>query len=72
MPREARITMEKACYHIITRGNQKQTVFREPTDYQKYLLLLAPYKKRRGFKVYCFCLKPNHDHLISEVEKLRD
>jgi hypothetical protein len=29
MPRAARITIEKACYHIITRGNQKQTVFRE-------------------------------------------
>jgi len=72
MPREARVTMEKACYHIITRGNQKQTVFKEPADYQKYLLLLTRYKKRRGFKVYCFCLMPNHIHLIVDVDKSGD
>jgi len=72
MPRAARITIEKACYHIITRGNQKQTVFREPADYQKYILLLTRYKKRRRFKLYCFCLMPNHVHLIVEVDNPGD
>ena len=69
MPRLARITIEKACYHIITRGNQKQTVFKEPADYQKYLLLLTRYKNKYKFMLYCFCLMPNHVHLIIEVGK---
>jgi len=69
MPRSARITIEKACYHIITRGNQKQTVFKNSVDYQKYLLLLTRYKKKYGFRLYCFCLMPNHVHLIIEVDK---
>ncbi len=69
MPRSARITIENACYHIITRGNQKQTVFKDPTDYQKYLLLLSRYKRKYGFRLYCFCLMPNHVHLIIEVDK---
>ncbi len=68
MPRAARITIEKACYHIITRGNQKQNVFKTPPDYQKYLLLLTRYKRRYKFKLYCFCLMPNHIHLIIEVD----
>ncbi len=72
MPREARVTMEKACYHIITRGNQKQTVFREVSDNQKYLLLLTHYKRRWKFKLYCFCLMPNHVHLIVEVANPAD
>ncbi len=69
MPRSARITIEKACYHIITRGNQKQTVFKDPSDYQKYLLLLTRYKNKYKFMLYCFCLMPNHVHLIIEVDK---
>jgi putative transposase len=68
MPRTARITMENACYHIITRGNQKQWVFIEPQDYEKYLFLLTKYKKRYKFKLYCFCLMPNHVHLVIEVQ----
>ncbi len=68
MPRIARITLENACYHIITRGNQKQLVFLEPQDYEKYLYLLTKYKKRYKFKLYCFCLMPNHVHLIIEVQ----
>jgi putative transposase len=68
MPRVARVTIENACYHIITRGNQKQSVFLEPQDYEKYLYLLTKYKRRYKFKLYCFCLMPNHVHLIIEVQ----
>ncbi len=67
MPREARITVENGCYHIITRGNQKQNIFEEYRDYEKYLNLLARYKKKYRFKLYCFCLMPNHVHLVVEV-----
>ena len=69
MPRSARVTIQKACYHIITRGNQKQTVFKEPSDFQKYLLLVMRYKQKHNFKLYCFCLMPNHVHMIIEVDK---
>ena len=72
MPRSARVTMKKSCYHIITRGNQKQTVFKEPTDYQKYLLLITRYKNKFKFKLFCFCLMPNHIHLIIEVDNPED
>lgn len=67
MPRTARITLENACYHIITRGNQKQLVFSDSRDYEEYLSILTKYKKRYKFKLYCFCLMPNHIHLIIQV-----
>ena len=69
MPRDARITAENACYHIITRGNQKQLVFKDDRDCQKYLSLLNKYKKHYKFKLYCFCLMPNHVHLLIQVKK---
>jgi putative transposase len=68
MTREARLTTENGCYHIITRGNQKQTVFLDSQDYNKYLHILEKYKSKYGFKLYCFCLMPNHVHLIIEVK----
>lgn len=68
MPRIARIVIEKAYYHIITRGNQKQIVFVDVNDYEKYLLLLKKYKRRFGFKLYGFCLMPNHVHLVIQVK----
>lgn len=67
MPRTARVTIENGCYHIITRGNQKQRVFEDYGDYEKYLKLLTKYKNKYRFKFYCFCLMPNHVHLIIEV-----
>lgn len=67
MPRKARIILENAYYHIITRGNQKQPVFGDRQDYKVYLNLLAKYKKKYRFKIYCFCLMPNHVHLIIGV-----
>ena len=68
MPRGARITVTNGCYHIITRGNQRQTVFADPKDYEKYLALLIKYKKKCKCKLYCFCLMPNHVHLIIETQ----
>lgn len=64
MPREARVLVENACYHIITRGNQKQKVFLETDDYETYLELLTRYKKRYYFKLYGYCMMINHTHLI--------
>ena len=69
MPRTARVTIENGSYHIITRGNQKQQVFIDSQDYSSYLQILNKYKKRYKFKLYCFCLMPNHVHLIIEVKE---
>jgi REP element-mobilizing transposase RayT len=38
MARKPRIEYEGAFYHVITRGNQRQKIFKDPLDYQKFLL----------------------------------
>lgn len=63
-----RILMEHACYHIITRGNQKQKVFRCQEDYLIYLSLLRRFKRKYKFRVYAYCLMPNHIHILGEIE----
>lgn len=71
MARTPRVVMDNAVYHIITRGNQKQKVFREQNDHQEYLKLLLKYKDKYRFKLYSFCLMPNHVHLLLQVDKGR-
>lgn len=72
MSRRGRILLEKVCYHIVNRGNQKQSVFLQETDYAKYLEILRHYKKRYNFKLYAYCLMPNHIHLILEAKRPSD
>ena len=33
MPRQRRLLIDNACYHIMTRGNQKQIIFKEDQDF---------------------------------------
>lgn len=69
MPIRPRLTIDRACYHITTRGNQRQSVFRMEADYVKYIEFLRRYKRKYGFKLYGYCLMPNHVHLIGEIEE---
>lgn len=66
MPAGPRLLIECACYHITTRGNQRQLVFLDDKDYKVYLNHLCRYKKECGFLIYGFCLMPNHIHLVGE------
>ena len=60
MARKPRIEYEGAFFHVITRGNQKQKIFRNIPDFQKYLTLLFNYKQRYHFQLYGFVLMENH------------
>ena len=68
MVAKSRFLVKNACYHIITRGNQKQRVFLDDQDYHVYLLRLKKYKQRYKFCLYGFCLMPNHVHLLGEFQ----
>lgn len=66
MPRKARLILENVCYHIITRGNQKQAIFRDKDDYETYMGFVSKYKQKYGFKLYGWCLMNNHIHMVIE------
>ena len=68
MARKLRIEFEGGLYHVITRGNQRQKVFREEKDFLKYLEFLSDYKDRYGFGVYAYVLMGTHVHLLILIE----
>lgn len=67
MARKPRIEFEGAFYHVITRGNQKQKIFKDTHDHIKYLEILARYKKSHPFRLYAYVLMNNHVHLLIET-----
>jgi len=67
MPRAARLALSQHVYHVLTRGNNRQTVFKGEKDYERYGSILQNYKEKYGFKLYHYVLMKNHVHLVIET-----
>ncbi len=69
MPRKARERSNTGIYHTIVRGINRQEIFHEEEDYQKYLATLHRITKECESKLLGYCLMGNHVHLlIHEVD----
>ncbi len=64
MPRPLRIEFEDACYHVMNRGRDKQTIFHNPHYYEAFLTTLGEASRRFGLEVHAYCLMGNHYHLL--------
>ena len=69
MPRKPRQQSNSGMYHVILRGINRQTIFEDDEDCEKFLFLLSSYKEKCGYKVYAWCLMDNHIHLLIKTEK---
>ena len=69
MARSRRVFIKNACYHIIARGIRKEKIFLDDRDYERYLIILRKYKVNFGCHIYCYCLMPNHIHIVLESPK---
>lgn len=64
MPRPLRPIADGLIYHVINRGNNRQTVFRNEGDYLAFLNAMADLKERKPFDLFGYCLMNNHIHLL--------
>lgn len=67
MPRHTRQKSESGIYHLIMRGNNRQTVFFDNEDNDRFLFTLFKYKGISCFKLHAYCLMNNHIHLLLKV-----
>lgn len=70
MPRLGRIILPDYPHHIVQRGHNRQVVFAEVRDFERYLETLAGFKDVYGVKVYAYCLMTNHVHLLLAPETI--
>ena len=73
MPRHARELSKTGVYHVMLRGVNRQQVFFDEEDHMVFLEKLKKQKEKLGFKLFAYCLMPNHIHLLIMIddEKLK-
>lgn len=79
MPRRARQRSKSGIYHIILRGINRQTIFEDEEDKEKFLKTLVHYQVAGQstedsscglkYKLYGYCLMGNHVHMLIKEEE---
>jgi putative transposase len=68
MARLARVEAAGYPHHIIQRGNNRQAVFVDVADHQRYLTLLQEIASAQSVAVHAYVLMTNHVHLLVTPE----
>lgn len=64
MARPLRIEYPGALYHITSRGNEQQDIFRDDKDRERFLGYLETAVGRYKGVIHVYCLMSNHYHLL--------
>ena len=67
MPRMLRVEYPGAIYHVMSRGNRRQSIFLDEVDRQDFLKTLAEACRKTGWQAHAWCLMGNHFHLVLQT-----
>jgi len=64
MPRNARRFVDGLPYHVLNRGNRRQSLFSKDVDYEMFMTTLADALEKVLLSILAFAIMPNHFHLV--------
>ncbi|MFC1787915.1 transposase [Patescibacteria group bacterium] len=67
MARPLRVEYPNALYHVISRGNGYQNIFKDEKDHWKFLDWLKDAVELHNIIIHAYCLMDNHYHLLIET-----
>ncbi len=67
MSRPLRIEFPGAVYHVTSRGNAKQIIYKDDADRETFLAIFSHVVERFGWICHAYCLMDNHYHLLIET-----
>src|SRR5487761_2400795 len=67
MARPVRLQWEGCWYHITSRGNERQNLFRDAADCTHFLGLLSQMPERFCTRLHVYTLMDNHYHLVLQT-----
>lgn len=70
MPTLPRKISSLGIYHVIYRGVNKQRIFEDAEDYDKFLSVLRKFQAKCGYTILGYCLMSNHIHLIIKIGEM--
>ena len=69
MARKLRIEYPGAIYHVLNRGDRRESIFRDDVDHQVFLATLNDACIKADWQVHAYCLMGNHFHLVLETPR---
>src|SRR5437870_4946261 len=67
MARSIRIQMAGGYYHVMARGNRRETIYKDDDDRRFFLKTLSEACGMTGWRVHAWVLMGNHYHLLIET-----
>ena len=67
MSRKLRIEYPGAIYHVMSRWDQREDIFRDDEDRQRFLCMLSEACGKTDWQVHAYWLMRNHFHLVLET-----
>jgi putative transposase len=64
MPRHPRLDAPDTLHHVMVRGIERRTIFRDDTDRADFVARVATLAAAGALTVYAWALLPNHAHLL--------
>jgi REP element-mobilizing transposase RayT len=65
--RKIRVQYAGAIYHVMSRGDRKNVIFKDEKDHLIFLETLEQVCQKTGWQVHAWCLMGNHFHLVLET-----
>lgn len=72
MPRKSRKLLDGKICHVIVQGINREHIFKEAGDKNKYFELLRKYYKEYKIDIICYCIMDNHTHLILYSDNIKN
>jgi putative transposase len=69
MSRPLRIEFPGAVYHVTSRGDRRETIYRDDHDRAAQLAIVAQAMERFDAQVLAYCLMGNHYHLVLHTRR---
>ncbi|MFN0125682.1 MAG: transposase [Verrucomicrobiales bacterium] len=69
MARKLRVEYPGAIYHVMSRGDRQEVIFKDDADRQRFFGTLAEACSKTGWQVHAYVLMPNHFHLVVETPR---
>lgn len=69
MARKLRVEYPGALYHVMSRGDHREAVFKDDQDRHCFVATLTEACEKTGWLVHAYCLMGNHFHLVVETPR---
>ena len=69
MARKPRLEYVGGIYHVMSRGNHSEGIFRTDADRECFLSTLGEVCEPTGWRVHAYVLMGNHYHLLLETPR---